>query len=268
VTDLAAFRTPDVQGIPSAKLANKNAGSRVLLVCEHASSHIPARFDGLGLSAEHRLSHAVWDPGAVAVARHMSSRLDAGLVFSTVSRLVYDCNRPPGAPDAIPVKSEYIDIPGNVDLSEAEKNERVRSYYMPFCNLLTDTIAENPGKPVIVTIHSFTPVYMGRNRDVEVGIVHDADRRLADQMLKLAPQHTTMVVLRNSPYGPEDGVTHTLKAHGIRNRLLNLMLEIRSDLIATEGQQRKVAEMLSGLLRASLSALAVQPTNEKTKCPI
>ena len=268
MTELAAFSTPDVHAIPSAKLVNKNAGSRVLLVCEHASSHIPDQFEGLGLSAEHRLSHAAWDPGAVAVARHMSSRLDAGLVFSTVSRLVYDCNRPPGAPDAMPVKSEYIDIPGNVDLSDAEKDERVRSYYMPFYNLLTDTIAENPGTPVIVTIHSFTPVYMGRNRNVEVGILHDADRRLADQMLKLAPQHTTMVVLRNSPYGPENGVTHTLKVHGIRNRLLNLMVEIRSDLIATEGQQRKVAEMLSGLLRASLSALAARPTNEKTTCPI
>lgn len=228
MTDLAAFSTPEVQGVPSAIIANKNAGSRVLLVCEHASSHIPDRFDGLGLSAEHRLSHVVWDPGAVAVAKHMSSKLDAGLVFSTVSRLVYDCNRPPEAPDAMPVKCEYIDIPGNVDLSDAEKDDRVRSYYTPFYNLLTDTIAENPGTPVIVTIHSFAPVYMGRNRDVEVGIVHDADHRLADQMLKLASQHTTMVVLRNDPYGPEDGVTHTLKVHGIQNRLLNLMLEIRS----------------------------------------
>jgi len=62
----------------------------------------------------------------------------------------------------------------------------VCSYYTPFYNLLTDTIAETPRMPVIVTIHSFVPVYMDRIRDVEVGILHDADRRLADRKLEPA----------------------------------------------------------------------------------
>jgi len=72
-----------------------------------------------------------------------------------------------------------------------------------------------------------------------------------------------LVVKRNNPYGPEDGVTRTLKVHGIQNRLINVMLEIRNNLIATEDQQRKVAGMLSGLLRGPLSTLGVQLTNKK-----
>jgi predicted N-formylglutamate amidohydrolase len=240
------------------RLLNGGAGSSLVLVCEHASNHIPEHLNALGLPSELRDSHIVWDPGALAVAKHLSRSLDARLVASSVSRLVYDCNRPPDAPDAIPARSEIFDIPGNADLSEADKAERVRIYYTPFDSLLSQTIAATPRQPtapVLITVHSFTPVYRGQHRTTEIGILHDSDTRLADAILALAAGHSPLAFRRNDPYGPADGVTHTLKRHGIRNGLMNVMLEIRNDLIAGASQQRDIAAMLAGLLKQALAAL-------------
>jgi predicted N-formylglutamate amidohydrolase len=99
-----------------------------------------------------------------------------------------------------------------------------------------------------VTVHSFTPIYHGQLRSVEIGILHDSDARLADALLQTAVVHTDANVQRNEPYGPEDGVTHTLKEHAVKDGYFNVMLEIRNDLIETAEQQDHMAAVLSGWL--------------------
>ncbi|MGY9046010.1 hypothetical protein P775_25145 [Puniceibacterium antarcticum] len=228
--------------------------SAVVLVCEHASAFIPEGLKGLGLSEADRLSHAAWDPGAMAVAERMAAELDAVLVASNVSRLVYDCNRPPEAPDAMPAQSEVIVVPGNADLSEADRAERARRYYAPFRAALAQEVA-TVAAPVIVTIHSFTRVFHGQPRTVEIGVLHDSDTRLADAMLDSAARHTLLNVQRNAPYGPEDRVTHTLREHALPGGHPNVMIEIRNDLIATEAQQQSIAAMLAGWVREALETV-------------
>ncbi len=174
-----------------------------------------------------------------------SRLMDSPLIACGVSRLVYDCNRPPSAPDAMPARSEVVDIPGNSDLSSAERARRTEAYYLPFWAALQAKIAHT-NNPVIVTIHSFVPVFHGRKRDVEIGVLHDTDTRLADAMLEIAGQHTKAKVQRNQPYGPEHGVTHTLREHALPGGHLNVMLEIRNDLIETAAQQTKMADMIAG----------------------
>lgn len=229
---------------------NTQAKSPVVIVCEHASAHIPSEFGTLGLNAAARESHVAWDPGALGVAVRMSERLDAILVAAKTSRLVYDCNRPPEAPDAMPARSEIFDIPGNADLSAAQKSARVAGYYEPFRAGLAQTLAP-VSNPVLVTVHSFTPVYHGATRDVEIGVLHDSDARLADAMLEAVD--TPHVVRRNEPYGPSDGVTHTLKEHALPGGHLNVMLEVRNDLIKSEAAQNEMAETLSGWIESALA---------------
>ncbi|MFT4181916.1 MAG: N-formylglutamate amidohydrolase, partial [Rhizobium sp.] len=76
--------------------------SPIFIVCEHASRKLPERFGDLGLSQEALSSHIAWDPGALAVACKISASLDATLVYQRFSRLIYDCNRPPESPGAMP----------------------------------------------------------------------------------------------------------------------------------------------------------------------
>jgi len=177
-------------------------------------------------------------------------------VSSGVSRLVYDCNRPPHAHDAMPARSEVIDVPGNRDLDVVERAARVRDYYQPFCDQLQSVVQAKPA-PVLVTVHSFTPVYHGQSRAVEIGVLHDSDTRLADAMLQTAAAYLDNDVQRNAPYGADDGVTHTLQEHGIQHGHLNVMLEIRNDLIATSEQQLAMAQAISRWLVEACAQLGV-----------
>lgn len=224
-------------------LENAGGTSSALIVCEHASNHIPAEYDNLGLDEAAASSHVAWDPGALGVTRRLAANLNAVAVTGTTSRLVYDLNRPPDAHDAMTPKSELFDIPGNVELSDEARAARVANVYKPFRASLADQVKQTH-HPVLVTVHSFTPVYYGRKRDVEIGILNDTDTRLADAMLKVAGNHTSMNVQRNAPYGPENGVTHTLREHAIPDGHLNVMLEIRNDLIAIDLQQNYIGDLI------------------------
>jgi predicted N-formylglutamate amidohydrolase len=240
---------------------NASGRSEVLLVCEHASYRLPEAYGDLGLPQEALSSHIAWDPGALAVARFMSQSLDATLIYQRFSRLIYDCNRPPESPAAMRDVSEVFRIPGNENLSAAERSRRTTALYLPFHGRIREEIAgrrERGVETVLVTVHSFTPVYFGRERKVEIGILHDSDSRLADDMLARAAEASLAVqfrVERNEPYGPADGVTHTLEIHALPAGLLNVMIEVRNDLIKDEIGQRVVADFLTGLLRDSLDAV-------------
>ncbi|CAD7023806.1 N-formylglutamate amidohydrolase [Pseudorhizobium endolithicum] len=243
---------------------NVQGRSEILLVCEHASRRLPERYGNLGLSEDALASHIAWDPGALAVAQVMSRQLDATLIYQRFSRLIYDCNRPPESPAAMRDVSEIFRIPGNENLSEAEKSLRTTSLYLPFQGAIRDEIAARRARgleTVLVTVHSFTPVYFGRKRAVEIGILHDKDSRLADAMLRSAVDTNLYRVERNEPYGAADGVTHTLEVHALPAGLLNVMIEIRNDLIVDETGQGVAADFLSGLLRESMDALKADNKN-------
>ncbi len=238
-----------------------NSGGRhpVLFVCEHASAHIPKSYGNLGLEAADLTSHIAWDPGAFDTVKALAGILDAPLVYSTVSRLLYDCNRPPEAASAVPERSENTVIPGNIGLSTQEKDLRVAQFYRPFEMLVSDTLDKQLARPVLVTVHSYTPVFKGQPRSVEIGIVHDDDSRLADAVLQVAAGYE---IGRNEPYGPADGVTHTLRRHALPRNILNVMLEIRNDLISTPEQCAAMGRTLADWLSQALILCAV-PTSEE-----
>jgi predicted N-formylglutamate amidohydrolase len=242
----------------AAALHNPDGRGPVLIVCEHAACDMPAGYGALGLPEALRKSHIAWDPGAFDVSCHLSRHLDAPLVAGAASRLLFDCNRPPDAADAIPQRSELFDIPGNRDLSEADRAERVRRFHDPFQQVLTEALARFEAPPVLVTIHSFTPIYLGARRAVEIGVLHDRDDRLARAMLANAVRHNGLNIKENDPYGPADGVTHTLKKYALAAGLLNVMLEIRNDLVATAAQQQAIAAMLAAWIAAAAADCGAQ----------
>ena len=247
-------------------MINGRGRSRLLLVCEHASKHIPVRYAGLGLTAAAKTSHAAWDPGAQAVSERLSALLDATLVLSTVSRLVYDCNRPPTSPGAMRAVSEQIIIPGNEALSAADQAERIATVYDPFTKTVTDTVKSYEAAPILVTIHSFTRVFNGHMRDVDVGIIHDTEPKLAATMVALSDTRLGLRYALNKPYSKADEVAHTLALHGTDNGLINVMIEVCNDLIETDEQQSAIAQMLADLLTASLAKMNEDISSRGATC--
>jgi predicted N-formylglutamate amidohydrolase len=235
-------------------IENEAARGRIVLVCEHASNFIPAAWDNLGLTDEQRRAHIAWDPGALGLARELSRRLDAVLVHAPVSRLIYDCNRAPDMPGAVPVRSEVHDIPGNAVLSPEERLRRTSAVYLPFHDGLHGLVMRRIAlglRPVVITVHSFTPVYFGKRRQVEFGIIHDADPALAIAIHKAASVTRLMAEL-NQPYSAADDVTHTLRVIATPYGLPNAMLEVRNDLIGTPEAEIAMAETLAPVLNMGL----------------
>lgn len=229
----------------------------VIVVCEHASNRIPDGLNGLGLTPDIQQSHVAWDPGAEGVARHLARTLSASLVLGAVSRLVYDCNRPPDAESAIPEKSEIHDIPGNCGLSPEDRARRVNAVYWPFTTALAAEIERNRRSlRLMVTVHSFTPVFQKVRRDVEMGILHGFDADFAQTMLQYRPKDFPFTVRLNEPYSARDGVVHTLDRHGTSRNLWNVMIEIRNDLIATGDDQQMFAELLAPWINGTLQHLS------------
>jgi predicted N-formylglutamate amidohydrolase len=237
-------------------IENAAARSPVVLVCEHASAQMPAPWAGLGLTDAQSRAHIAWDIGALGLARALADLMDACLIHAPVSRLIYDCNRAPDMAGAMPAKSEIYDIPGNANLTANERALRTKAVYLPWANglhnLIAERIAQNR-RPIVLTIHSFTPVYHGQNRKVEFGIIHDADPSLARAIYTCAKAQTQLDTQLNAPYSAADDVTHTLRLHATPYGLQNAMLEIRNDLITAPDEQLAMAQRLAPVLRAAIA---------------
>ncbi len=238
----------------AALVENPRGKAPVVLICEHASRQLPGFIDSLGVDENIMSSHIAWDPGAAVLSRLMSEVLDAPLILQRYSRLVYDCNRSFEAADAIVEKNDGVVIPENTGLSGAQRQRRYDVVYQPFHEAVQGVIA-GCCHPAVVTIHSFTPVYQGLHRDFELGVLHDSDARLADALLAQAPLNTDFRMARNEPYSARDGATHTLLRHGVKQNLLNVMFEVRNDLICDSVSQKRWAHRLSNLITTALDVI-------------
>jgi predicted N-formylglutamate amidohydrolase len=238
----------------AARIENPHALGRIILVCEHASNHFPDTWGDLGLPPEARQAHIAFDPGALALSQALVPMLDATLIHAPVSRLIYDLNRAPDQPGAMPARSEIYDVPGNQHISADERAARTAAVYVPFHAGLHRVIAQRIARglaPVIITIHSFTPVYFGIARQVEFGVIHDADPALAyaiSDAARAVPLRTEL----NAPYSAADGVTHTLRLQATPYGLPNAMLEVRNDLIDTGAKALAMAAMLAPVMNMGL----------------
>lgn len=240
-------------------LENADGLSDVILVTEHAGREVPPFVGSLGLDDDAMSSHIGWDIGAAELSRMLSKLLDAPLIMQRYSRLVYDCNRPFEAPDAIVTESDSIPVPGNAGLTAEHRQKRYEEIYVPFEEAIEELLAKRKAagaNAVLVTIHSFTPVYKGRRRDIDLGVLHDSDTRLADALMQQSRLENAFTTARNTPYAPADGVTHTLVKHGVDNGLLNVMFEVRNDLLSNEQSQQLWAQRLFSMLNNSLEAIA------------
>lgn len=241
--------------LPPVLTVNAGGGSPFVLACDHASNHIPARYGDLGLSRVQRLSHVAWDPGALAVALALSARLDAPLVQSTVCRLVIDCNRGSDAVDLCPTVSERTTIPGNAALTADERALRLREFHAPFhaaIDALLDARAAAGQPAILVTIHSFTPVYRDVQRPWPIGLIPGADTRftaaLRDALAAAGPE---LNIGWNEPYAALTGVTYTLEHHGNGRGLDATMIEIRHNEILEPAGVALWAERLAQGLEAA-----------------
>ena len=239
----------------SVAVEREHLPSRFLVTCDHAHNRIPKRLGTLGLSSRDLQRHIALDIGARGVAQSLSTHLDATAVYQNYSRLVVDCNRPLDRPQLIPEKSEATEIPGNRGLSAADRRARVAAIFDPYHDRITrllDDKALSGCNPILVAVHSFTPVYHGESRPWQIGILYRNDPRLAKAILAELREDRTLCVGDNQPYRIDQD-DYGIPVHGEARGIRHVLLEIRQDLITDSAGQAFWAERLAGAIAAAVS---------------
>jgi predicted N-formylglutamate amidohydrolase len=233
------------------RVLRPDGASQFFLTADHAGRAIPRRLGDLGLPESELGRHIAWDVGIAGVTETLARGLDATAVLQAYSRLVIDCNRQPEWASSIPAISELTLIPGNENIPLAEREARRREIFVPYHECITgllDRRAARGRRTVLIAMHSFTPVFKGEPRDIEIGILYNRDGRLANILLDLLRSEGDLVVGDNAPYAITDASDYTVPVHGEGRGLPHVEIEIRQDLIGDEPGQTAWAARLARLL--------------------
>ncbi|HEY6985210.1 MAG TPA: N-formylglutamate amidohydrolase, partial [Rhodanobacteraceae bacterium] len=174
------------------------------------------------------------------------------------SRLVIDCNRPLGAASSITTRSEHTDVPGNRDLSSDAAAARAREIFTPYHNRIEaelDRRASLALPTLLISMHSFTPVYNGVARPWQIGMLYNRDARLAHALLEVIRSEGRWTVGDNQPYSVSDGTDYAIPVHGERRGLAHVEIEVRQDLITEAPGQSVWAERIAGWLERARTAV-------------
>ena len=250
-----------MEDVPPVLEVNVSGRSPFLLTCDHYGRLIPRRLGDLGLPESELSRHIAWDIGIAGVAEALSGHLDAHLIAQRYSRLVIDCNRPPASAGSIPRLSEATAIPGNEAMAGDAAESRREAIFDPYHRRIREVIEKRlrEGVPtVLVSLHSFTPVYAGIIRPWHIGTLYHRDIRLPPLLLKLLRGEPDLVVGDNEPYAVSDETDYTIPVHGEARRLMNTGIEIRQDLIADQTGQKQWADRLARIFGESETALRMQ----------
>jgi len=230
----------------------------LLVTCEHAVNHIPARWQHLYHDNHEVLeTHRGWDPGAAELAHAIAKGLHAPCFMARVSRLLLDHNR---SPHNRSLWSEF-----SRDLPASDKALLLDDFYHPFRDQAGRWIAERhaDGNRVIhLSVHSFAPVLDGEVRRVDVGILYDEQRSdeafFADLWKsRLAPCSPQLRVRFNVPYrGRSDCHLATYRGLYKSRDYVGIELEINQSLVDGKNNWSFLQKQIIDSLRNSLVELA------------
>ncbi|PKL74414.1 MAG: N-formylglutamate amidohydrolase [Candidatus Melainabacteria bacterium HGW-Melainabacteria-1] len=209
-----------------------------LVTCEHAGNTIPGRyrkyFDGSDTLLK---SHRGYDIGALGAAKALARALKCPLHFTSVSRILVDCNR------SLLSRSLFGEEVRHLTL--VEKEELLARHYHTYRNTIEEEIGKliTPGKAVLhLSVHSFTPELNEAVRNADIGLLYDPARKLESEFCRelkktlerVAPE---LRVCMNYPYrGTSDGLTTHLRKRFHGNEYLGIELEINQGLLAKRGR--------------------------------
>ncbi len=228
--------------------------SGLLLVADHASSHVPKDID-LGIEAGLLEKHIAIDIGVLPLAKAVSARLDCPAVIATISRLVVDLHREADNPKSIPTHSDGHAIPGNIKLDEAARADRIARFWTPYHARISGMIDKRQPR-ILFTLHSFTPqleTAPEQQRPWQCGMLYNTDDR-APRIAIPKLEALGLTVGDNEPYSGKL-LNATMNQHAEARGLPYLAIEVRNDLIADADGVQTWAEILAPVIAETRDSL-------------
>ena len=249
---------------------NEHGQAPVLLVADHASPFFPASLNQLGLADWVLEEHVAWDIGVDELVRCLADELDAPAVLAGFSRLIIDPNRRPDDPDAIPALSDGIAIPGNQDLDEAARQQRIDSFFRPYHGAIEarlDGFRERGIAPAVIAVHTCTPVFDRVVRPWHIGVMWDKDPRIPLPVMRHFDAIDSICFGDNEPYSGRHPHDFTIDFHAEAAGLPHAGFEVRQDLVAQPAGAREWAGILADALRPVLADPALYSLLDEAELP-
>ena len=97
---------------------------------------------------------------------------------------------------------------GSVEEARKEREYRIQEYYLPY-HIALGEAADMAGIELVISVHSFTKVYQGQQRSVEVGVLSSTHDALAEELtLGLVKSGYAKTEL-NKPWSGKDGFMYS-----------------------------------------------------------
>lgn len=226
------------------------AGKRdapVFLTCEHASQRMPLGWRWPERDRRLIDTHWAYDLGAREMTRALSAGMQAPAVLTRYSRLLVDPNRPHESPTLFRADAEGEPVLLNtVHLDEAERRRRIDHLWRPYHEAIDRELAATSA-PVLLAIHTFTPLYEGARRTVEIGVLFDHEEALAEELAGAIGARGFRVAL-NEPYSGNSGLMYAGETHARAHGRRAVELEIRQDLAIDPRFRDDFVDLLSDWL--------------------
>ncbi len=241
---------PDTLGFEPTEIIPGDLSGGLLLLCDHARNTVPPAYGNLGLPAEQFERHIGYDIGVRPLTLELARRLNAPALLTTYSRLLIDPNRGEDDPTIVMRLSDGAVVPGNARIDAAERQRRIEQFHKPYHDLIDATLDEmlsTSSPPVVISIHSYTPVWRGTPRPWHAGILWDSDERAVRPFIEQLQNQGDLVVGDNEPY---DGAlkNDTMYRHASKRGLAHALLEVRQDLISDDKGVLEWADRLQPIL--------------------
>ena len=226
----------------------------LLIIADHASNYIPKKYNNLGLKKKDVISHKAYDPGIKDLAINLSIKFNSHLVLGEYSRLLIDCNRDIYDPTLISVISDRNIILGNKKITRKERIYRINKIYRPYHEKINRKIVEKKIN-IIVSLHSFNPIFKGKKRLLKYGILSNQDRRLSDLIINELKKNKN-IVGDNKPY-KGSLIGDTLYKHALKRGIHHSLIEIRNDLLSNVKKIDQVSNLMYRIINKSIKNLFV-----------
>jgi len=221
-----------------------NPNNKIVVTCEHAKNELPDEYSWTENDKKYFVDeHWGYDIGAFEMAKALAEDLKCVFVHSLYSRLLLDPNRSIVADSLFRKNGDGQELDLNKDITYEEEQKRIKKYYISYYEALRE-ISVKVDPTYILSIHSFTPLYQGEPRSMEMGVLygHDSTKFALDV-------HEGMLAkgYKSEANKPYDGITTmgTIKSLVFARaptKREGLTFEFRNDLLSDAKKCLKLKE--------------------------
>ena len=226
-------------------IINPNSHGLFLFTAEHASSTIPVPIQET--DAPFLKTHWAIDIGILPLMRLLCAHHNTQGIYTTYSRLWIDVNRAPNQEGLVKTHIGETPLSFNQGLLEKDIQHRLQNIHEAYHLSISSAIQKHSHTPLLVSLHSFTPIWNDHIRTMDIGVLFDRDEELAHVCTALFKQEGFFVE-ENLPYSGKNGLIYSAHRHGTEQNIPYIELEFNQSILCTPQRVERVAQKVSAVL--------------------